>query len=238
MRFGLAAAAAMALLCGSAAAQSEADFVKAFAGPWQIVDSRFTTGAGPCRLTLSNQQTSGRYGVMTSGCAAEAELVASWGLVDGQMNLFGASGASLARLGGNQRRMSGNTASNVPMILERIGFPGMAEILDAARKRSGCFYAGFTDRCAPDQELRTPTGEKPRINVLVNLNARSEARDDGSLIGVVPKNTCIQADVCVTATDGAWCRADFDGQSGWLRKLALRQNRWPVVTFLNDCPSE
>ena len=23
--------------------------------------------------------------------------------------------------------------------------------------------------------------------------------------------------------------------AGWLRKLAIRQNRWPVVTFSNEC---
>ncbi|MBS3651486.1 AprI/Inh family metalloprotease inhibitor [Pseudaminobacter sp. 19-2017] len=242
MRLGLAAiGAATIMLCGggsSAFAQTEADFVKAFAGPWHIVDSRYAAGSERCRVTLSNERSETRFGVTSSGCAAEAGLATSWSLADGQMSLHDSSGTAIARLGGNQRRMSGNTASGAPLILERDGVPGLAEVLEAARKQSGCFYAGFSNKCAPNSELQKPAEERPRISVLVNLNARGEARDDAPTIGVVPKDTCIQTDLCVNASDGAWCRADFDGKSGWLRKFALRQNRWPVVTFFNSCPSQ
>lgn len=223
------------LAAGQAIAQSEADFVKAFAGQWQIVDSRFTTDAGLCRVTLNQGKVDGRYQVQTSGCSGEAGLVTSWSLKDGQMGLSDAGNVELARLGGNQKRMSGNTAAGTPMILERSGVAGPADILQAAQRQYGCFFAGFTDKCAPDEQLGKPQGETPSLNVLVNLNVRSEARDDAGVVGVVPANTCIAADLCLTATDGVWCRAKFDERTGWLRKLALRQNRWPVVTFTNGC---
>jgi hypothetical protein len=37
------------------------------------------------------------------------------------------------------------------------------------------------------------------------------------------------------ASDGPWCRAKFGDTTGWLRKFAIRQNRWPIVTFANSC---
>lgn len=52
---------------------------------------------------------------------------------------------------------------------------------------------------------------------------------------VVPINSCVATSTCVTASDGIWCRAEFGDSAGWLRKLAIRQNRWPVVTFQNGC---
>jgi SH3-like domain-containing protein len=78
-------------------------------------------------------------------------------------------------------------------------------------------------------------GSGARINVLVNLNARVEARDGAGILGVVPANTCIVADVCQEASDGVWCRARFGEDFGWLKKVALRQERWPVLTFTNQC---
>lgn len=241
MRRGLIAVAVASiglLLSDEAMAQTEAEFVKAFAGAWQIVDSRYTVGVEPCRISLSNEQAQGRYQAEASSCAAEAARVKSWGLINGQMSLFDSSGIAIASLGGNQKRMSGNTPSGTPVILERIGISGTAEVLEVARKEAGCFYAGFTDRCAPDAELQKPMGEAPQVNVLVNLNARSEAREDASVIDVVPASTCIQTELCLTATDGAWCRATFNNKLVWLRKLALRKNRWPVVTFFNSCPTQ
>ncbi|MEO4000465.1 hypothetical protein [Mesorhizobium sp. CAU 1732] len=40
------------------------------------------------------------------------------------------------------------------------------------------------------------------------------------------------------ATDGAWCRAKFGERTGWMRKLALRQNRRAIVTFEDFCPKQ
>src|SRR5690606_3923551 len=142
--------------------------------------------------------------------------------------------------GGNQRRMTGATNAGAPVILDRVGVRGNAAQLQAAYQAAGCYYLGFSDRCSAESELSKPViaeGQPTRINVLVNLNVRAEARDDASIVGVVPMNSCVVTDVCATAADGVWCRAQFGERTGWLRKLALRQNRWPIVTFANQCPA-
>lgn len=233
---GLASALFGAMFAFSAHAQTEQEFVDAFAGQWQVVDSHYAAETGPCRIELARgPATQGRYPLTLQACKAELSLVAGWGISNGQMSLFDAAGAVIARLGGNQRRMSGNSASGVPVILERAGAGGAATLLEAAKRASGCVYTGFTDKCAPEEQLSKPQGDAPKVKVLVNLNIRAEARDDASIVGVVPVDSCVSTEVCVTATDGVWCRARFGGETGWLRKLALRQNRWPVVTFSNSC---
>lgn len=218
-----------------AQAQSDEDFVKAFAGDWQIIDSRYTDGPQPCRVELSAESTDGSHKVTKRNCAGDISKVEAWGIVAGQMVLFDKASASVATLGGNQNRMSGTGSTGAPIILERVGASGTAEALRVALKTSGCFYSGFTSDCVPASQLAGPKGESPRIEALVNLNVRSEARNDANVIGVIPRNTCVTADLCVDATDGTWCRAKFDDKTGWFRKLALRQERWPVVTFDNQC---
>jgi SH3-like domain-containing protein len=68
-----------------------------------------------------------------------------------------------------------------------------------------------------------PASEGASVQVLVNLNVRAEARDDAEVVGVVPSQTCVTTELCLTATDGAWCCAKFGERTGWMRKLALRQ---------------
>lgn len=232
----LASALFGAMFAYSAHAQTEQEFINAFAGQWQVVDSHYAAENEPCRIDLGRGPAAeGRYPLTLQGCKAELSLVTGWGISDGQMSLFDAAGTVIARLGGNQRRMSGNSGSGAPVILERSGAGGTAALLEAARRASGCIYAGFTDKCAPQDQLSKPEGDAPKVEVLVNLNIRAEARDDASIVGVVPANSCVSTELCVTATDGVWCRARFNNETGWLRKLALRQNRWPVVTFFNAC---
>lgn len=101
----------------------------------------------------------------------------------------------------------------------------MGDMLEAAVKAAGCYYSGFTKDCAADAALQKPANENARVQVLVNLNVRSEARDDAGVVGVVRVNTCVSTQLCMTATDGPWCRATFGGQAGWFRKLAIRQER-------------
>ena len=145
----------------------------------------------------------------------------------------------VSTLGGNQQRMSGTTAIGAPIILERVEESELVAQIRAARAASGCHYLGFTNNCADDAQLSKPImagdGSGARISVLVNLNARVEARDDAAILGVVPANSCIVTDVCQEASDGIWCRARFGEYLGWLKKVALRQERWPVVTFVNQC---
>lgn len=241
LKLGFVAGAMAALLgmASGATAQTEAEFVAAFAGEWRVFDESFAQGAQICRITLGQEAQDGRYKLDKASCGGELAEVAAWGLADGQMALLAAQGEAVVSLGGTQRRMSGTTKSGKPVILERAGVVGAAEQIQAALRASGCYYLGFSDRCAAEADLGKPaagSADSPlRIKVIANLNARTEARDDANVIGVVPANSCVAASVCVTASDGVWCRAEFGERTGWLRKLAIRQNRWPIVTFLNKC---
>lgn len=221
-----------------ASAQTQAEFVAAFAGEWRVHDEAFAQGVQICRLTLRDEAEEGRYKLERATCGGELSDLSSWGIADGQMALFAGTEVAVT-LGGTQRRMSGNTKSGVPVILERASASGSADQLQAARQAAGCYYLGFTANCAAEADLAKParvgSGEPARVKVIVNLNVRAEARDDAGVIGVIPANSCVSTNVCATASDGVWCRAEFGDRNGWLRKLALRQDRWPVVTFLNQC---
>jgi hypothetical protein len=35
--------------------------------------------------------------------------------------------------------------------------------------------------------------------------------------------------------DGVWCQAKVGDKDGWIRKVALRQNKWPILTFTDGC---
>lgn len=222
-----------------ASAQTEADFVAAFSGDWQIHDEGFAQGGQTCRMTLSGEAVESRYKLDRASCGGELAEVSGWGIAGGQMALFAGGDEPVVTLGGTQRRMSGSTISGAPVILERAGAGAPAEQLQAAYRASGCYYLGFTNRCAAKADLAKPASvsqeTRARVKVIVNLNVRAEAREDAGIIGVVPINSCVATNTCVTASDGVWCHAEFGDRTGWLRKLAIRQNRWPVVTFLNVC---
>jgi uncharacterized protein YraI len=88
------------------------------------------------------------------------------------------------------------------------------------------------------QELANPVADPKaagKVKVIVNLNVRSEARDDATVEGAIPQNQCVAVDTCLTASDGVWCRAKFNEKTGWFHKLAVRRNRWAIVTFTNGC---
>ncbi|MFD2648831.1 hypothetical protein ACFSX5_13660 [Devosia albogilva] len=234
-----ATAAVLSLtLNGGALAQAEADFVAAFAGDWQVVDDLYGVDGKTCSITLSDEGTDGVYGLTSSNCNLELSGLTGWRITEGQMVLL-AGEQEVAALGGNQGRMSGNSAIGAPIILDRAGDNQLASEVTAALESSGCYYLGFTSVCADDAQLSKPKisndGSPANISVLVNLNARVEARDDADVLGVVPAGSCIVTDICMDAADGAWCRASFGDQQGWLKKVALRQQTWPVITFVNQC---
>ncbi len=171
------------LSTGPGSTQDAQSFVNAFAGDWQILDKSFSEGPGACRLALSKDAgTDARYQASLDGCKAEMALVKAWKIADGQMSLLDDGDTVLARLGGNQRRMSGNSSAGTPIILERVGAPGTAEALQAATRASGCVYLGFTNQCAGAAAMSLPAEDAPKVQVLVNLNIRSEARDDASVV--------------------------------------------------------
>lgn len=229
---------ALLLVPTLAQAQTDQEFVDVLTGEWAVHDDMYAVDGKMCRITLGSDKTGDDYALSLDSCGLELGMLTSWRLVDGQLMLV-ADGVGIALLGGNQFRMSGNSNIGAPVIMDRAGEnQSMANILKA-RDASGCYYLGFTSTCVDDAQLAKPTvpgdGSPARIGVLVNLNVRAEARDDAGVLGVVPANSCIVTEVCATTADGVWCRAAFGEASGWLKKLALRQERWPVVTFVNQC---
>jgi hypothetical protein len=221
---------------GPALAQSEADFVKAFAGNWKIYDESFASGGVLCTLDLSKTDKDGKYVLDRKNCGGELATATAWGIDQGQLAFLDEKGTVLAQLGGNQHRISGTTASGKPIIVDRAESGGIHEIIQAAVKKSGCYYLGFTSKCAPEAEVAKATvGADKKIEVIVNLNVRKEARPDAGVVGVIPQKSCVTVERCLTASDGPWCEAKFGAESGWVRKITLRQNHWPIITFTNGC---
>ncbi|WP_439816939.1 hypothetical protein [Zavarzinia sp. CC-PAN008] len=240
MRVPSAAAAVLVMSCLHALpvqAQSRDEFIQAFAGEWRVVDARFAAPDSPCLLSLSREPRDDAYAVAQTGCKAELANVRQWNIANSRM-VLGDGTAPVVTLGGTQRRMSGTSSDGTPFVLERT-MPGDVDSLAAARQAYGCYFEGFTSQCAPADAVQAPTPQgdgTSRVKVLVNLNVRVEARGDSDILGVVPADSCVVVDACVTTTDGAWCRAGFGDKQGWLRKLALRRDTWPVVTYANSCP--
>lgn len=241
LKFGIACIVLLGLGLGfsPASAQSEADFIAAFSGEWKIFDDSFGAGGQQCVLRLKKDKQDTNYQLGMAHCGGELAQVTRWGISDSQLALFDDGGLVLARMGGNQRRMTGTTATGKPIIFDRADAPGLATLLQAAVKASGCYFLGFADKCATEAELARPMAADPqgenKIKVVVNLNVRAEARDDANVVGIVPQNSCVAVESCLTASDGVWCQAQFGEKKGWLRKVALRQNKWPIVTFVNNC---
>ena len=107
------------LITAPASAQSEADFVNAFAGKWQTLDPDFTDG-GACRVGLNDVPVGNRYGLTAKNCGGLMAGLRTWGIVDNQLALLGSEGSVLARLGGNQNRVSGQAANGTTVIFERV----------------------------------------------------------------------------------------------------------------------
>jgi hypothetical protein len=234
--------AALGLLASGAApvlAQSQADFVTAFSGKWQVYEQRMASGEGQCTLDLSGLAGGdARMPLKTAGCAAPLADAVNWAIEGNQLVLRDGQNQTVATLGGNQRRITGTAPDGTPLVLERPGGDGTAATLQAAYNASGCYYLGYTQTCAPRAQLGEP-GPAPdgriRIQMETNLMAHSEPRADADTIGTVQQGTCVVVDACTMASDGPWCRAKFGPETGWLRKFTLRQNRWPVITFTNAC---
>lgn len=236
----LLSASALILLSGAPAAlaQSEADFVAAFQGRWQTLDPVLSDG-GACRIELRTTATEpGRYGIEANRCRGQLATVARWGIIDQQLGLLGEDGQLVARLGGNQSRMSGDLTDGKTVVFERVA-PDVAETSAQPAPEAPCVYYGYTASCARAEDRQAPMGtsidETARVAVLVNLNAREEARPDASVLATIPAGTCVVVDQCTTASDGNWCRAKVSSFYGWIRQQAVRAQRWPVLTYAPRC---
>jgi len=239
------AVVALAVLAGlgtlPALAQSQADFVNAFSGKWQIYEQRLAAGAGLCHLDFSAKADGAHLGLTVSNCAPPLASAAAWAIEGSQLVLYDAQDKPIVKLGGNQKRVTGMAADDVPIILERAGGDGTASLLQAAYNASGCYYLGYTQTCASRADLAEPAPApdgRTQIQLLTNLSVHSEPRSDADVVGTAKEGSCVVVDSCTMASDGPWCHASFGKTAGWLRKLTMRQNRWPVVTFANSCTAK
>ena len=229
----------LAALSGNAFAQSTDEFAKAFSGEWFVFDPGFRDGNQTCQVTLDTGTKGARFLASTNNCGAALASVATWGILENQLGLFTNEGKPLAKLGGNQLRVTGETLSNnIGLIFERAQGDGNNVQISAALDRYGCFFDGFSNQCTNKADLGKPeptADAVPQVKVIVNLNIRSQPRRNSQPIGTVSKDTCVKVTQCLTASDGIWCSAQFGEKTGWLSKTALRQDKWPVITFRNSC---
>ncbi|MGR3270473.1 SH3 domain-containing protein [Thalassococcus profundi] len=239
----LAAITLAAAVASPLHAQDEAAFVDAFKGDWYIFDPAYASGGGTCSLELDDAgQASGTYAIVPSDCVEPVGDLAGWRISNGQILLIAADGSTTAALGGNQRRITGEISGGPrrAIVMERASGDGNSARLSEAVKRHGCIFRGFTDRCIESETLVGPDfaaeGEEA-IEVIVNLSVRSQPRHDAPALGVVPKGTVVTVDECIVASDGIWCSAGFGEDTGWLARTALRQDEWPIATFVPTEPS-
>jgi hypothetical protein len=220
-----------------ALAQSQADFVKAFSGKWQIYDQQAASGTALCELDFASTGSGSKLPVKVMGCRGPLASVQNWSIEGSQLVLADGQNTPVVKLGGNQKRVTGATAGGVPIVLERAGGDGNAATLQAAYNAS-CYYLGYTQTCAPRSELAVPAAGpdgRTQIQLQANLNVHSEPRADADVVGATKQGACVVVQQCTMASDGPWCEVKFGNVTGWLRKLTMRQNRWPVVTFTNSC---
>lgn len=219
-------------------AQSESDFVKAFAGRWQTLDPAFAD-KGACRLDLSAEKKGNSYAVATEHCAADLADISLWAIMDNQLALLGPEMKVGARLGGNQNRMTGETARGTALVFERLPATSSAAALPVKPTPSGCVYYGYTATCVDANDMAAPkksaSDAVAKASTLVRLNARAEARPDAPIVATIPANTCVAVEQCSTASDGLWCKAKIANFVGWIPQKSVRSNKWNVLTFKNSC---
>lgn len=230
----------MASLCfsTSANAQSETAFIEAFSGTWKTWDNKFAKD-DLCQLELTTEKTGDQNVVKMQNCSDELAGSQSWGIVDGQLGIFGENLKVIARLGGNQRRMSGALETGSAIVFERID-PGASsqEATTDPMLNGLCLFYGYTATCASEADRLSPVADKQKnatANVLVKLNARVEPRLDAEIVSVVPQNSCLAVDQCTTASDGNWCKAKLADSEVWISQRAVRLERWPILTFKSGC---
>lgn len=231
---------ALSMTTGTASAQSEDELVQAFSGDWIVFDPAFSTDDAPCRIRLENTasaESGWRSSDIGANCAASIAPQASWRIEEGKIILRAPDGGRLAELGGEPARLTGDFSGTPDaIILEREAGSGAKAALVRAIGRHRCYFLGYTDTCAPAAATQRPDLSEgtATINVLVDLNVRSQPRREASTIGAVPAGSEVTVNLCFLTSDGIWCRAQFGEQAGWMAKSAVRQDEWPVLTFVNS----
>lgn len=232
-------------------AQSKEAFLEAFSGEWLVFDPDFSTSAAPCAMTLEiDIELSGsvldesqlRPTARPRNCVSPLDTVSAWDIDQNQLVLYAQQDVLVARLGGNQNRVTGDVQNSFStMVLERpTGDPYQVNF-SAALKKHRCIYLGYSPTCGTSEDLAEPImteegGVVASLEILVRLNVRDQPRRNSQVVGTLPPQACLKVNYCTTASDGIWCRARFGEASGWVSKTALRQDEWPVSTFRNGCP--
>ena len=115
-----------------AMAQSEADFVKAFAGNWAVFDSGFAAGDGRCGLALSDKADNGSYALQSQNCGGELAGASRWGIADGHGD-FRRQGLGAGSSRRQSAPISGTTASDKPVVIDRVDSLGAGDATHAQR---------------------------------------------------------------------------------------------------------
>lgn len=237
----LAAAGCFALAFSvQAAAQTEEDFIAAFSGDWETFQAAVEASEAPCRVSLSDSggSDSGLYDLAQEGCDGIVGEAVAWGIDQRQLAFFGREREVLARLGGSQNRMTGDTAAGHAIVFERAG-AAQAAVTAEDVAGGACLYLGYTASCAEPEDLAPvemeAEGELPAVSVMVDLNARAEPRPDAEVVEVIGKNTCVAVSQCVNASDGRWCEVRIETAEAWIRQQAVRAAKWPVLTYRAGC---
>ena len=233
-RFFFHLAAGM-LMVGSAAAQSEGEFIKAFSGEWYVFDRSMQDSGQTCSITLSAEAEAGVLPARAAGCATPLDNAAAW-MIDSGRIVVSDGTAPIAVLGGNQFRVTGELAgSDKTVVMERSDGDGSSARLAAALSRHKCYFLGFTQECAESEALRLPKVDEEAgfvaVETLANLNARAQPRRDAATLGKIAAGTEVKVNQCLTASDGNWCRARVGESAIWLAMTALRMDEWPIVTY-------
>ncbi|WP_373235933.1 SH3 domain-containing protein [Cohaesibacter celericrescens] len=218
-----------------ALAQSTNAVAKAFAGQWVSYDHNFSAQAS-CNLDFSASKQGDLYPIKQSNCIGEMATISGWKIQNNQLLFIGTNKAPIAVVGGNQERLSGTmVTSKRPVIFEKLA---LAQKIVKARKAIGCSYVGYSKTCASPRQFSPPNiaeGTTAPLKILVNLNTRSEPRNNAKVVSVLKPNTCVSATVCTVASDGLWCKIKTGQTEGWIKKQAVRQKKWPILTFENGC---
>lgn len=241
----------IACLCGTiaASAQSVQQFRDALSGQWVVFDSAFSSSAAPCTIVLQTnvettqtlQESASRPTANTQNCIAPLSSTATWDIEQGQLVMYSAENQVIARLGGSQLRVTGDLESSFDsVVLERATGDPYQKRFSQALQNYRCIFLGYTDECADQTALAAPRtltdgGTVAQITILTRLNVRDQPRRNATVLGTLDQNACISVNYCTTASDGIWCRASFGETSGWVAKTAIRQEEWPVTTFVSGC---
>ena len=216
-------------------AQSTNAVAQAFSGEWLTYDNRHAS-QGLCSLTFSAKGQNSVYPITPKNCINQFAQIRAWTLKNNQLIFIDEKNKPLAAVGGNQQRISGSfLQGGMPLILEKAD---LAKRVTAARKAIRCSYLGYSQTCAKPQQFAPPalgTDGTADIKSLVNLNLRSEPRNSATVKSVLKPQTCLKATFCTLASDGLWCRVKVGDVTGWVKKQAVRQKQWPILTFVNGC---